>query len=128
MSRLVVDAIHADILATHGGLPGAGGNDLLEAALARPQQRYAYEADADLPSLAAAYGFGLARNHPYPDGNKRVAFVVLAVFLGLNSLDFIAEETDVVRTILGMAAGEIEEDDLAEWIRGHVRERSRGSL
>lgn len=128
VSRLVVDAIHSDMLATHGGLSGAGADELLEAALARPRQRLTYEASADLASLAAAYAFGIARNHPYPDGNKRVAFVVMVAFLGLNGLDFTAEEADVVRTILALAAGDIDESALAEWVRKHVKERPRGSL
>ena len=116
------------MLATHGGLAGAASDDLLEGALARPRQRWSYGDDVDIPALAAAYAFGLARSHPYPDGNKRVAFVVMAVFLGLNGLDLIAEEPGVVTTIIALAEGSLEEYGLAEWIREHVRERSTGPL
>lgn len=116
VSRLVVDAIHTDMLLTHGGLPGLRDADLLESALARPRQRFAYEPTTDLPTLAAAYGFGLARNHPYQDGNKRVAFVTMAVFLGLNGWQFTATEADVVTTMVALAAGELDEETLAEWV------------
>ena len=123
VSRLVVDAIQADMLLTHGGLPGIRDENALEAALARPRQRFAYEPKADLPALAAAYGYGLARDHPYTDGNKRVAFMVTAVFLGLNGFAFTASEADVVTTIVALASGEIDEDVLAHWIRGHTVKR-----
>jgi len=120
VSRLVVDAIHTDMLLTHGGLPGLRDADLLESALVRPRQRFAYDATADLATLAAVYGFGLARNHPYSDGNKRVAFVTMAVFLGLNGLKFTAAEAEVVTTMVALAWGTFDEDDLADWIRRHT--------
>jgi len=122
VTRLVVDAVHTDMLLTHGGLPGLRDADLLESALARPRQRLAYEPGSDLAALAAAYGFGLARDHPYRDGNKRVAFVTMAVFLGLNSLEFTATEADVVTTMVALAAGELDEVALAEWVRRHTDE------
>lgn len=128
VSRIVADAIHADMITTHGGLPGTRDENLLEAALARPRQRWVYEPAADLPALAAPYAYEFARNHPYRDGNKRVAFVVALTFLGLNGLDLVADEADVVATMLSLAAGEVEEGDLAEWIRRHTRKRPRGSL
>lgn len=123
VSRVVVDAVQTDMLLTHGGMPGLRDENLLESALARPIQRFAYEPKADLPSLAAAYGYGLARNHPYNDGNKRVAFVVMAVFLGLNGFRFTASESDVVTTIVALAAGEIDEEGLADWVRLHTAKR-----
>jgi death on curing protein len=123
VSRLVVDAIHTDMLSTHGGLPGLRDADLLESALARPRQRFAYEPTADLAALAAAYGFGLARNHPYRDGNKRAAFVAVAVFLGLNGLEFTATEAEVVTSMVALAAGELEENELAEWVRRSIQTR-----
>ena len=122
--RLVVDAIHTDMLLTHGGLPGLRDEDLLESALARPRQRFAYDATTDLAALAAAYGFGLARNHPYLDGNKRVAFVTMAVFLGLNGLVFTASEADVVTTMVALAAGMLDEEALADWLRRHAEKLS----
>ena len=97
--------------------------NVLESALARPQQKWHYADASDLASLAAAYGFGLARNHPYSDGNKRIAFLAIVTFLGLNGQDFTATDTDVVTTILTLAAGQLSEDDLAEWIRSHIARR-----
>lgn len=123
VSRLVVDAIHADMLLTHGGLPGLRDVDLLESALARPRQRFSYDATTDLAALAAAYGFGLSRNHPYRDGNKRVAFVTTAVFLGLNGLELTATEDEAVTTMVALASGTIDEDALASWIRLHSGKR-----
>src|ERR1035437_7099810 len=119
VSRLVVDAIQTDMRLTHGGLPGLHDADLLESALARPRQRFAYAEATDLAALAAAYGFGIARNHPYRDGNKRVAFVTMAVFLGLNGLELTATETEVVTTSVALAAGALDEPTLADWIRLH---------
>ena len=123
VSRLVVDAIQTDMLLTHGGLPGLRDEDMLESALARSRQRFAYDATTDLAALAAAYGFGLARNHPYTDGNKWVAFVTLAVFLGLNGLEFTAADTDVVTAIVALASGTLDEAALADWIRLNSRKR-----
>jgi death on curing protein len=117
ISRVVADAIHSDLLITHGGLPGLRDEALLESALTRPRQRFAYDPACDLASIAASYAYGLARNHPYADGNKRVAFVVMAVFLGLNGLTLVTDEADVVATVTALAAGELEEEPLAEWIR-----------
>jgi len=124
---VVVDAIQTDMLLTHGGMPGLRDENLLESTLARPQQRLTYEPTADLAALTAAYGYGLARNHPYNDGNKRVAFVVMAVFLGLNGHELTASDTEVVTTMVALAAGEIDEAALADWIRLHVAKKSRQS-
>jgi death on curing protein len=118
--RLVLDAIHLDQLREHGGLPGVRDEAALESALARPRQKWAYEAAADLVLLAAAYGFGLARNHPYRDGNKRVAFLAMATFLGLNGFDIEAPEPEVVTVMVGVAAGHLTEHQLAEWLRSHL--------
>ena len=117
VTRLVAEAIHFDVLRSHGGMPGVRDEGALESALARGRQRLAYEPDSDLPDLAAACGFGIARDHPFNDGNKRVAFVVMAVFLGLNGVDLVAPETEVVTTMLDLAAGTISEADLAAWLR-----------
>jgi len=123
VTRVVVDAIQTDMLLTHGGMPGLRDENLLESALARPKQILAYTPEADLAALAAAYGYGLARNHAYNDGNKRVAFVVMAVFLGLNGREFTASEADVVTTIVALASGKLDEETLADWIRLHTAER-----
>ena len=118
--RLVVEAIQLDQIREHGGLGGLRDEALLESALARPRQRWAYKQQPDLARLAAAYAFGLLRNHPFHDGNKRVAFLTMVVFLGLNGYDFVAEDAEVVAVIRGAAAGQSTEDDLVRWIRARM--------
>jgi death on curing protein len=120
LSRVVVDAIHADQLREHGGLPGIRDENALESALARPLQKWHYADKTDMPALAAAYGFGLARNHPYRDGNKRIAFLAVATFLGVNDWELTATDADVVTAFVTLAAEQLTEDDLAGWIRGHA--------
>ncbi len=120
VDRLVVDAVHLDLVREHGGLQGTRDEDALEAALARPHQRWTYGDKPDLACLAAAYAFGLARNHPYYDGNKRIAFVTMAVFLELNGRRIQATEEEVVAVMLELATGAVTEDALAEWIRSHA--------
>ena len=95
---------------------------LLEAALARPRQLWSYGASIDVAALAAAYAYGIARNHPYNDGNKRIAFVVAAVFAELNGYRLDAPESEVVDAMLRLAAGAIEEEALAEWLRDRLTE------
>jgi death-on-curing protein len=123
LSRIVVDAIHADQLREHGGLSGVRDENVLESALARPQQKWHYSDRTDLPILAAAYAFGLVKNHPYRDGNKRIGFLAMVTFLGLNGQDFSATEADVVAEILALADGRVSEEALADWIRQHSSER-----
>jgi death-on-curing protein len=120
VDRLVVEAIHFDLVRAHGGLSGLRDETGLESALARPRQRFAYQPESDVAALAAVYGFGLARNHPFNDGNKRVAFVTMVVFLELNAHELEAPESDVVTVMLDLAAGELGEDQLADWIRSHL--------
>jgi death on curing protein len=115
--RLVVESAHLDQLREHGGMPGVRDENALEAALARPQQKAHYEPDSDLATLAAAYTFGLARAHPFNDGNKRTAFLAGVIFLGLNGKDLDASETEVVQVITALAAGSLTEAALASWIR-----------
>jgi len=122
--RLVVEAIHFDQLREHGGLSGLRDEGALEAALARPRNKWAYRPKVDLATLAAAYAFGLARSHPFHDGNKRVAFVTMVVFLELNACQFTAPETEVVRTMMAVAAGTTSEAALARWIRASMRSRA----
>jgi death-on-curing protein len=114
-------AIHTEQIAEHGGLEGIRDGGLFESAMARPENRAAY-GDADVCDLAAAYAFGLARNHPFADGNKRTAFVVSVTFLILNGRDLTASEIDVVGTFLKLAAGELAEAELADWFRTNSRE------
>ena len=117
-------AIHAEQIAEHGGLEGIRDQGLLESALARAENLAAY-GKPDVCDLAAAYAFGLARNHPFADGNKRTAFVVSVPFLILNGRDLTATEVDVVTTILKLAAGELPEAELADWFRANSREIGR---
>ena len=94
--------------------------NVLESALARPRQRWHYEADADLATVAAAYAYGLTRNHPYRDGNKRVGFLAMVTFLGINGLEFEAAEAHVVAEMLLLAEGTLTEEQLAVWVRGVI--------
>ena len=119
LPRVVVDAIHNDQLREHGGLPGIRDENVLESALARPQQKWHYGEGADIATLAAAYGFGLVRNHPYRDGNKRIGFLAIAAFLGMNGYDLEVTDADVVTQILALAEGRVSEEALAAWIRTH---------
>jgi death-on-curing protein len=121
VDSLVVEAVHLDLVRAHGGLPGLRDEHALEASLARARQRRAYDDAADVAALAAEYGFGLARNHPFHDGNKRVAFVTMGVFLGLNGYEMEAPEADVVTVMLNLAGGELSQDEMAEWIRSHLK-------
>ncbi len=120
LTRLVVDAVHTDQMREHGGLPGVRDESALESALSRPQQRWQYAEDADLEALAAAYAFGLVRNHAYRDGNKRIGFLALVTFLDINGLDFDAPEPDVVTRMVMLADGRLSEEQLADWVRAHV--------
>jgi death-on-curing protein len=112
----IVLAIHDEQLAIHGGSAGLRDAALLESALGRPRNKWAYE-NAELPELAAAYGYGIARNHPFVDGNKRTALLAIYTFLGVNDVDFIVPEADAAAMILALAAGEVTEESLARWIR-----------
>lgn len=123
LSAALIQAIHTGQIREHGGSQGLRDRGLLESALDRPRNRFHHEGEADLFDLAAAYGFGLARNHPYVDGNKRVAFQAMYVFLGLNKVRIQAEEPEVVRLILSIAAGDVAESELADWLRQHTSAR-----
>jgi len=123
LSRVVVDAVHNDQLREHGGLTGIRDENVLESALARPQQKWHYADDADLATLAAAYGFGLVKNHPYRDGNKRIGFLAIATFLGINGYDLQATDGEVVAEFLNLADGRVSEEQLAVWITDHSARR-----
>jgi death-on-curing protein len=116
VSMPIVLAIHDEQLTIHGGSAGLRDAALLESALGRPRNKWAYE-NAELPELAAAYGYGIARNHPFVDGNKRTALLAIYTFLGVNGIDFIVPEADAAAMILALAAGEVSEENLAQWIR-----------
>ena len=121
---MVLDAVHGDQVREHGGLPGVRDENALESALARPKQKWTYAKERDVAVLAAAYAFGIARNHPYRDGNKRIAFLALATFLGINGESLDATDADVVTAMLALAAGHLSEDELAAWIRAHCGSRA----
>jgi death on curing protein len=115
LSLAEVPVIHERQLARFGGAPGVRDRGALESALSRPLNKWAYE-NSGLVELAASYGFGIARNHPFVDGNKRVAFLTMATFLRLNNMKFAPSQETATAIILGLAAGEIDEEGLSRWI------------
>ncbi len=125
LTRDVVLAIHEEQLAEHGGGEGVRDLGLMESALARPQNLAAY-GEPDIPALAAALGFGLARNHPFVDGNKRTAYVAVETFLVLNGLDLVAGDAECVVVMLDLAAGELPEEEFANWLQDNTRPRQAG--
>jgi death-on-curing protein len=120
LSIELVRAAHEEQLVEHGGPPGVRDEGLLASALARPRNRSMYESP-DVAELAASYAFGIARNHPFIDGNKRTAFVAMEVFLDLNGWELAASDEACVLTMLALAAGQVEEGALAQWVRDHLR-------
>ena len=123
ISKQALVLLHGESLATHGGREGMRDEGLLESALMRPQNIVAY-ADADNPpdaaALAASYGVGLAKNHPFVDGNKRAAFLAVGLFLYLNGFRLQATQTDATLTMLAVAAGDITEEAFAAWLREYA--------
>jgi death-on-curing protein len=116
LTRRMITAIHDEQLAIHGGASGLRDEGMLESALDRPKNKWSYE-NADLAELAAAYAFGIARNHPSVDGNKRTSLLALYTFLGVNGIDFVVPEAEAAAIILSVAAGEVSEQSLTRWIR-----------
>ncbi len=121
----VAQAAHLEQLAEHGGGEGVRDERLLESAMARPQNLNAY-GEPDAAALAAAYAYGIARNHPFVDGNKRTAAVVSETFLVLNGYILTATDAEVVVAFLALAAGELSEEELADWFRGRVQAGAAG--
>ena len=115
-------AVHDRQLAEHGGAAGVRDEGLLESALARPQNLFAY-GECDVAALAGAYAFGIARNHPFVDGNKRTAFVACELFLAANGYDLTASDEECLAMMLGLAAGELSEVEFAAWLRESVQPR-----
>jgi death-on-curing protein len=113
-------AIHEAQLAEHGGMPGVRDEGLFLSAMARPQNVTAYGDRPGISAIAAAYAFGLARNHPFLDGNKRTAFVVMELFLNLNGWILEADDAECIATMESVAAGELPEKKLAMWLRAHT--------
>lgn len=120
--RLLV-ALHDESLAQHGGASGLRGLGLLQSALARPVNLAAYE-QPDCADLAAAYAFGLAKNHPFVDGNKPAAFLAMGLFLGLNGWRLTATQAEATVAVFGLAAGELEEAQFAVWLRERMARRA----
>ena len=122
VDRRALLLLHDESLAEHGGSAGLRDEGLLESALARARNLAAYEAP-DVADLAAAYGVGLAKNHPFVDGNKRAAFLAVGLFLALNGHRLHAAQADATLTMLAVAAGDVDERTFAAWIRAHARPR-----
>ncbi|WP_284620336.1 type II toxin-antitoxin system death-on-curing family toxin [Aquabacterium humicola] len=118
----VILAVHEEQLAEHGGAAGIRDAGMLESALARPRN-LAHYGKPDVAALAAAYGFGLARNHPFVDGNKRSAFVAVELFLCLNGFTLAATDADCVLVMLRLASGDLDEPTFAAWLRERVAAR-----
>jgi death-on-curing protein len=116
-----VHPIHERQIAEHGGSSGVRDEGLSLSALARPENLHAYGKNIDLAALAASYAYGIAKNHPFIDGNKRTALVVMRTFLLLNGAEFVAAPEDKYITILKLAEGAISKEELAEWIRPRLK-------
>lgn len=123
LDRRVMLAVHEEQLAEHGGASGIRDEGMFDSALNRPLNLAAY-GDPDVAVLAAAYGFGLARNRPFVDGNKRTAFVAVELFLWLNGQQLVADDASCVLTTLALAAGDLSEDAFADWLRAHTQPRT----
>ncbi|RZS58433.1 type II toxin-antitoxin system death-on-curing family toxin [Sphaerotilus mobilis] len=119
----VLRAVHDEQLAEHGGAAGERDPGLFESALARPQHLAVY-GEPDVADFAAAYGYGIARNHPFIDGNKRTAFVAVELFLFLNGEQLIADDAACVITMLKLAAGDLAEAEFAAWLRDNCEHRA----
>jgi death on curing protein len=119
ISRVMADAIHTDIVRSLGGAHGVRDAALIDSALGRARNRFAYSETADLAEFAAASGFGIAKNHGYVDGNKRTAYLVMYAFLKVNGYSIDAAEAEVVDVMIGVADDSISEEQLAVWLRGH---------
>lgn len=122
LRRASLVLLHDESLAEHGGAPGLRDAGLLESAMARPVNLAMY-ANPDVAELAACYGVGLAKNHAFVDGNKRAAFLGVGLFLLLNGKRLVATQVDATRTMLSVAAGDMDEPAFAQWIRTHMAPR-----
>lgn len=121
LDKRAVLLLHEESLATFGGARGLRDEGLLDSALARPINKFHYDRVDDLAELAAAYGFGIAKNHAFVDGNKRAAFLAIGLFLAINGARLRADQLDAIATILALAAGELDEARLAKWIAANLR-------
>jgi death on curing protein len=119
----MVEAFHAESLARFGGADGLRDEGLMLSAMARPENIHAYDDGADIFTLAAAYCAGIVKNHPFIDGNKRTGLLAAIVFLGLNDISFEFDEPQIVVMIYGLAAGEVAETEIADWLRNSAVNR-----
>jgi len=117
IERAALELLHGAGLARFGGAPGLRDESLLESALGRPKNAFHYAADTDIAALAASYAFGLAKDHPFVDGNKRVAFLACGLFLELNGLKLTATPVDAYAAVIALADGTLGEEDFAAWVR-----------
>jgi len=118
-------AIHDRLLALHGGAIGLRDRGLLESALARPRQHYAYAGESDVVEMAALYTAAIVRNHPFVDGNKRTGFVIGVLFLELHGFDFKASEADATQAVMALAAGTLDEGGYTAWLRENAKSKRR---
>ena len=123
INRQALLYLHSASLSAYGGASGIRDQGLLDSALARPRNRFLYEQNSDIAALAASYCFGLAKNHPFVDGNKRVAFHSLGLFLSANGFELVVEQVEAIQTIFKLASGALSEEDLAAWVRMNSKPR-----
>jgi death-on-curing protein len=121
LSLRALEIMHDASIAEHGGAPGSRDRGLFESALARPQNLLSYEGVGDLARLAACYAFGLAKNHAFVDGNKRIAFIAAAVFLRINGHRLVADQAQATLVMLSVASGSFGESELADWFGDHTK-------
>jgi death-on-curing protein len=122
LTAFIVERVHEAQIREHGGEHGVRDKPLLQSALHRPKNTFAYNPDATLTDLAADYAFGIARNHPFVDGNKRTAFLAAYIFLELNELTIAADEPEVVAVVIALSSGDISRDAFAQWLKEHTEE------
>ena len=113
--------LHSESLAEHGGVDGIRDEGLLESALCRPLNLYNYEQETDIAKLAAAYGFGIVRNHPFVDGNKRAVFLAVGLFLALNGFNLQVTQLEATQTMLVLPSGELSENDFSQWLKVSIQ-------
>lgn len=123
LTPFIIERVHEEQLREHGGQRGVRDESLLHSALDRPKNTYAYNEAATLIDLAADYTFGISRNHPFIDGNKRTAFLAAFIFLELNGLTIEAEEPEVVAVVVALSSGDIDRDEFARWLDAHTVDR-----
>lgn len=123
IERKALELLHDESLAEHGGSPGLRDENLFESALARPKNLFGYEGGTDIARLAASYAYGLAKNHPFIDGDKRTAFIAATLFIRMNGSRLSADQVDAYNMMVRLASSEIGEEEFAAWLRGNIEPR-----